>query len=85
MQKMLDTSAKGAQPRGEEAQRILSFFVGSIKNPTLVSGCACGGGGCEAGWDDGVGGVGGREGRAMVSPVPPHPLPGTGGPGMCAA
>ena len=33
--KMLTTSAKGAQPRGEEAQRILSFFVGSLKNPTL--------------------------------------------------
>ena len=35
--KMLNTSAKGAQPRGEEAVRILSFFMGSLKNPTLMS------------------------------------------------
>lgn len=35
LHKMLNTSAKGAQPRGEEAQRILSFFMGSLKNPTL--------------------------------------------------
>ena len=35
--KMLNTSAKGAQPRGEEAIRILSFFMGSLKNPTLMS------------------------------------------------
>ena len=34
--KMLETSAKGAQPRGEEAQRVLSFFMASLKNPTLV-------------------------------------------------
>jgi hypothetical protein len=33
--KMLTTSARGAQPRGEEAQRLLSFFMGSLKNPTL--------------------------------------------------
>ena len=33
--KMLNTSAKGAQPRGEEAQRILSFYMASLKNPTL--------------------------------------------------
>ena len=33
--KMLNTSAKGAQPRGEEAQRILAFFMASLKNPTL--------------------------------------------------
>ena len=35
--KMLETSAKGAQPRGEEAQRVLSTFAASLKNPTLVS------------------------------------------------
>lgn len=35
--KMLQTSAKGAQPRGEEAQRVLSVFAASLKNPTLVS------------------------------------------------
>lgn len=35
--KMLNTSAKGAQPRGDEAVRILSFFMGSLKNPTLMS------------------------------------------------
>ena len=35
--KMLNTSAKGAQPRGEEAIRLLSFFMGSLKNPTLMS------------------------------------------------
>ena len=35
--RMLETSAKGAQPRGDEAQRILSFFMSSLKNPTLVS------------------------------------------------
>lgn len=35
LHKMLSTSAKGAQPRGEEAQRILSFFMASLKNPTL--------------------------------------------------
>lgn len=35
LHKMLNTSAKGAQPRGEEAQRILAFFMGSLKNPTL--------------------------------------------------
>lgn len=35
LHKMLTTSAKGAQPRGEEAQRVLSVFVGSLKNPTL--------------------------------------------------
>lgn len=34
--KMLETSAKGAQPRGEEAQRVLSVFAASLKNPTLV-------------------------------------------------
>ena len=34
---MLETSAKGAQPRGEEAQRVLSTFAASLKNPTLVS------------------------------------------------
>lgn len=34
--KMLSTSAKGAQPRGEEAQRVLSTFAASLKNPTLV-------------------------------------------------
>ena len=33
---MLETSAKGAQPRGEEAQRVLSVFAASLKNPTLV-------------------------------------------------
>jgi hypothetical protein len=33
--KMLETSAKGAQPRGEEAQRVLSVFAASLKNPTL--------------------------------------------------
>ncbi|KDD71425.1 hypothetical protein H632_c5059p0, partial [Helicosporidium sp. ATCC 50920] len=33
--RMLETTAKGAQPRGEEAQRVLSFFMGSLKNPTL--------------------------------------------------
>lgn len=33
--KMLETSAKMAQPRGEEAQRVLSVFAGSLKNPTL--------------------------------------------------
>ena len=50
--KMLETSAKGAQPRGEEAQRVLSTFAASLKNPTLVSwlarrsGCV---GGCEGG------------------------------------
>ncbi|EFN56001.1 hypothetical protein CHLNCDRAFT_145389 [Chlorella variabilis] len=33
--KMLQTSAKGAQPRGEEAQRVLSVFAASLKNPTL--------------------------------------------------
>lgn len=35
---MLETSAKGAQPRGEEAQRVLSVFAASLKNPTLVRG-----------------------------------------------
>lgn len=35
LEKMLTISAKGAQPRGEEALRILSFFMGSLKNPTL--------------------------------------------------
>jgi hypothetical protein len=35
LHQMLTTSAKGAQPRGEEAVRILSFFMGSLKNPTL--------------------------------------------------
>eukprot|EP00889_Picochlorum_renovo_P001950 jgi/Picre1/28980/NNA_004374.t1 len=34
---MLNSSAKGSQPRGEEAVRILSFFMGSMKNPTLQS------------------------------------------------
>ena len=34
--KMLETSAKGAQPRGVEAQRVLSVFANSLKNPTLV-------------------------------------------------
>ena len=34
---MLNSSAKGSQPRGEEAVRILSFFMGSLKNPTLQS------------------------------------------------
>ncbi|PSC69540.1 Callose synthase 5 [Micractinium conductrix] len=33
--KMLETSAKMAQPRGTEAQRVLSVFAGSLKNPTL--------------------------------------------------
>ncbi len=37
LHKMLNTSAKGAQPRGEEAVRVLSFFMGSLKNPTLMS------------------------------------------------
>jgi len=37
LHQMLNTSAKGAQPRGEEAVRILSFFMGSLKNPTLVN------------------------------------------------
>ena len=37
---MLETSAKGAQPRGEEAQRVLSVFAASLKNPTLVRGQA---------------------------------------------
>ena len=36
MLKMLVTSAKGAQPRGAEAQRVLTFFISSLKNPTLV-------------------------------------------------
>ena len=35
LHQMLNTSAKGAQPRGDEAVRILSFFMGSLKNPTL--------------------------------------------------
>ena len=35
LHKMLNTSAKGAQPRGDEAQRILSFFMSSLKNPTM--------------------------------------------------
>jgi hypothetical protein len=38
--KMLSTSAKGAQPRGEEAQRVLATFAASLKNPTLVRGAA---------------------------------------------
>lgn len=37
LHQMLSTSAKGAQPRGEEAVRILSFFMGSLKNPTLMN------------------------------------------------
>lgn len=36
VEKMLQTSAKMAQPRGEEAQRVLSVFAASLKNPTLV-------------------------------------------------
>lgn len=39
---MLETSAKGAQPRGEEAQRVLAVFAASLKNPTLVGGRECG-------------------------------------------
>ncbi|KAL4451723.1 hypothetical protein ABPG75_007385 [Micractinium tetrahymenae] len=35
VEKMLQTSAKMAQPRGEEAQRVLSVFAASLKNPTL--------------------------------------------------
>jgi hypothetical protein len=35
--KMLQTSAKGAAPRGEEAQRVIVAFTASLKNPTLVS------------------------------------------------
>ena len=37
LHQMLNTSAKGAQPRGDEALRILSFFMGSLKNPTLMN------------------------------------------------
>ena len=33
--KMLETTSKGAQPRGEEANRVLAFFMGSMRNPTL--------------------------------------------------
>lgn len=33
---MLETGAKGAQPRGEEAQRVLAAFMESLNNKTLV-------------------------------------------------
>ena len=32
---ILETSSKAAQPRGEEANRVLAFFMGSLRNPTL--------------------------------------------------
>lgn len=35
--KLLETSAVGAQPRSAEAQRVLSFFMSSLNNPTMVS------------------------------------------------
>ncbi|KAK9815749.1 hypothetical protein WJX72_008855 [[Myrmecia] bisecta] len=34
--KMLEMSAMASQPRGLEAQRVLSFFLSSLKNPTLT-------------------------------------------------
>lgn len=34
--RMLETSGRAAQPRSAEAQRVLSFFISSLKNPTLV-------------------------------------------------
>lgn len=36
--RMLETGAKGAQPRGEEAQRVLASFMESLNNKTLVRG-----------------------------------------------
>jgi hypothetical protein len=36
---VLEASIEGPQLCGGEAQRILSFFISSIMNPTLVSGC----------------------------------------------
>lgn len=32
---MLEVSPGGTAPRGDEAQRILSFFLSSLKNPQL--------------------------------------------------
>ncbi|KAL6774638.1 GSL1 [Auxenochlorella protothecoides x Auxenochlorella symbiontica] len=36
LERMLDTSAKGAQPRGDEALRVLTGFMSSLRNPTLA-------------------------------------------------
>lgn len=42
--RMLETSGRDAQPRSAEAQRVLSFFISSLKNPTLVGGKDAGAG-----------------------------------------